>query len=132
MGIFNRQKLDDKAKRIAKSNAKVAGATLKVTLPQRPPITEGNEGLFDQCPSCKAVIYGEDLINNFNVCPTCGYHYRLSARQRILWTADTDTFEEFNTKLVGLNPLDFPGYDEKINNIPRVFKRRRSHRDRHM
>jgi len=116
MGIFNRQKLDDKAKRIAKSNAKVAGATLRVTLPPRPPITEGNEGLFEQCPGCKSVIYGEDLINNYNVCPTCGYHYRLSARQRILWTADEGTFEEFNAHLVGENPLDFPGYEEKIIN----------------
>ena len=41
------------------------------------------EGLWSKCPSCSAVLYATDLEKNLNVCPKCGHHNRLSARQRI-------------------------------------------------
>ena len=42
------------------------------------------EGLWSKCPSCEAVLYFTDLENNLHVCPKCGFHNRLSARQRLL------------------------------------------------
>ena len=41
------------------------------------------EGLWSKCPSCEAVLYFTDLENNLHVCPKCGFHNRLSARQRL-------------------------------------------------
>ena len=117
MGIFNREKLDQKARRIAKSNARVTGATLTVTRPVRPVVAEENEGLFNQCPGCKSVVYVEDLEDNLQVCPTCGHHFRLNADQRILLIADEGSFLELNQDLVGTNPLDFPDYDKKLEGI---------------
>lgn len=35
------------------------------------------------CGKCKAVIYGRKLERNLRVCPECGHHHRLSARQRV-------------------------------------------------
>jgi acetyl-CoA carboxylase carboxyl transferase subunit beta len=40
------------------------------------------EGLWSKCPSCDAVLYFTDLEKNLHVCPKCGYHNRLDARQR--------------------------------------------------
>lgn len=75
------------------------------------------EGMWEKCPECGSVIYTDDLIANLNVCTNCGYHFRLSARQRIMYTADDGTFREFDADLIGTNPLDFPGYEEKIQKI---------------
>ena len=75
------------------------------------------EGMWEKCPECGSVIYTDDLIANLNVCTNCSYHFRLSARQRIMYTADEGTFVETNADMIGTNPLDFPGYDSKIRKI---------------
>lgn len=75
------------------------------------------EGMWEKCPECGSVIYTDDLIANLNVCTNCSHHFRLSARQRIMYTADDGTFKEFDADLIGTNPLDFPGYEEKIQKI---------------
>ncbi|MDR3353390.1 MAG: acetyl-CoA carboxylase carboxyl transferase subunit beta, partial [Zoogloeaceae bacterium] len=41
------------------------------------------EGLWHKCPACEAVLYVTDLETNLQVCPKCGYHHRLKARQRL-------------------------------------------------
>lgn len=47
------------------------------------------------------------------VCPYCGHHHRLSARERIAMTFDPDSFVELDTELRSGNPLQFPDYQEK-------------------
>ncbi len=75
---------------------------------------EVHEGLWEKCSSCGSVIYSDDLLSNLSCCPACGHHFRLSARQRILYTVDEGSFEEINEKLIGKNPLDFPAYEKKL------------------
>ena len=41
------------------------------------------EGLWRKCPSCEAVLYATDLEQNLSVCPKCGHHHRLKARERL-------------------------------------------------
>ena len=36
------------------------------------------EGLWIKCDECKEVIYRKEVEANLNVCPKCGYHFRLS------------------------------------------------------
>jgi acetyl-CoA carboxylase carboxyl transferase subunit beta len=67
------------------------------------------------CPSCHARISEADMIRNQKVCPNCNYHYTLTARERITLTVDEDSFQEFDLNLKTLNPLNFPGYDEKLD-----------------
>lgn len=113
MGLFSRDIIGEKARRIAESNARVMGTTVRVTRPAPVDAPEQQEAqVFDRCPSCHGVLYAEDLEQNGRVCPNCGYHFRLSARERIAITADV--FEEFNGDLVAGNPLNFPGYEEKL------------------
>ncbi|MEN6327339.1 MAG: acetyl-CoA carboxylase, carboxyltransferase subunit beta [Syntrophomonas sp.] len=83
------------------------------------PVTEDvfrEEKLLGQtsCPSCHARISDLDMIRNHKVCPNCNYHYTLTAWERITLTVDEDSFQEFDTRLQSLNPLNFPGYDEKL------------------
>lgn len=67
------------------------------------------------CPSCHARISELDMIRNHKVCPKCNYHYTLTAWERITLTVDENSFREFDSSLITLNPLNFPGYDEKLD-----------------
>ena len=74
-------------------------------------------GLWTKCPECEAPTYRKELGNNLYVCPKCGYHFSISARQRIDCFADEGTFEETDARLSSLDPLEFKGpktYKEKL------------------
>lgn len=71
-------------------------------------------GMWSKCEKCAKILYTEDLRENFNVCPNCGHHFKLGAYERIKYLTDENSFVEFNKKMVGKNPLDFNGYEEKI------------------
>ncbi len=67
-----------------------------------------------KCNKCLRILYKEDISLNFMVCPFCEYHFRLDPRKRIEYLSDKDTFEEFDSNILSSNPLQFPGYLEKI------------------
>lgn len=69
----------------------------------------------DICPGCGAPGDGEAIAVNLNVCPSCGYHYRMEPAERIAYLADPDSFSEFSANLRSLNPIDLAGYEEKLN-----------------
>lgn len=66
------------------------------------------------CKNCEGMIERKDFLDNLHVCPRCGYHYRLNARERISMVCDKDTFIELYPDLESANPLEFPEYDQKI------------------
>lgn len=73
-----------------------------------------------KCPSCKNE-YSEIFIKkNLRICPGCGYHMTVSAKERIEQLMDRGSFKEQNSELVTGNPLRFPGYRNKIKNIQQV------------
>ena len=74
------------------------GAERKSTLP---------EGLWSKCPSCDAVLYMTDLEKNAQVCPKCGHHNRLDARQRIDLLLDPEGRFEIGAEVVPVDPLKF-------------------------
>lgn len=75
----------------------------------------GQEGaMWESCPNCKELAPTETLDKNLRVCPHCAYHVRLSAEERIRILADPDSFQPMFMDVLPTNPLDFPGYDEKI------------------
>lgn len=71
-------------------------------------------GLWRKCNSCNRPIYTEDVKNHYYVCPKCGGYFRVHAYRRIEMIADAGSFDEWNTELSGSNPLEFPGYEEKL------------------
>jgi acetyl-CoA carboxylase carboxyl transferase subunit beta len=48
-----------------------------------PQKTVRTEGLWVRCPSCRQIIFKGELEANLQVCPKCGYHFRIDARARI-------------------------------------------------
>lgn len=72
------------------------------------------DGLWIKCKSCNQIIYHKDLEQNLQVCTKCGYHFRISALQRIKQMTDTDSFHELYHDLAPVNPLEFPEYSEKL------------------
>jgi acetyl-CoA carboxylase carboxyl transferase subunit beta len=46
------------------------------------------EGLWLKCLGCNAVLYSTELTKNLMVCPSCNFHHRISARQRIAHILD--------------------------------------------
>lgn len=73
--------------------------------------------LLFKCPRCQKVIFKNDFLIADGVCTNCGYHSRLTARERIEKTADKGSFVEYDKNLCSVNPLDFPGYDEKLDDL---------------
>lgn len=72
------------------------------------------DGMWTKCKKCDNIIYKEDLNSSFKVCPKCGYNFRLSAYERIKFTFDENSFNEFSNNIKERNPLDFAGYEEKL------------------
>ena len=68
-------------------------------------------GLWISCPKCQQSIYHKDL-GKYKTCPNCYYGFRIHARERLEWLVDT--FQEFDTDLETKDPLNFPGYKEKL------------------
>ena len=69
------------------------------------------DDLWTKCPKCGETILTKDL-DQYSTCPHCRYGFRISARQRLKWLVDQ--FTEFDTELQTNDPLNFPGYNEKI------------------
>jgi acetyl-CoA carboxylase carboxyl transferase subunit beta len=72
------------------------------------------EGLWAKCTQCGDMLYQPELQQELFVCRHCGHHRRLSARERIAITADEGTFRERDADLRSSDPLNFPGYVEKL------------------
>ena len=65
------------------------------------------EGLWSKCPSCEAVLYATDLENNLNVCPKCGHHNRLKARERLDLLLDPEGRFEIGAEVLPVDTLKF-------------------------
>lgn len=74
------------------------------------------EGLWVKCPKCGKMIYRDDIRENFYACPKCGGYFRIKTRTRIRLVLDKGSFEEWGTDIPDKNPLDFPQYEEKLEN----------------
>jgi acetyl-CoA carboxylase carboxyl transferase subunit beta len=70
-----------------------------------------------KCPNraCSQILLQKELETNLKVCKKCGYHFRLGARERIELLIDEESFEPFEFGLLTTDPLEFPGYREKLN-----------------
>lgn len=66
-----------------------------------------------KCPRCQATNPLSKYEELHRVCPSCNYHGRLSARERIAITVDKESFKEFDADMKSGNPIDFPEYNEK-------------------
>lgn len=73
-------------------------------------------GLMKKCNGCQKIFYEKEWTKNLNVCPECGLHHQLPAFERIEILCDEATFEEWDQALQSNDPLEFPGYKQKVIN----------------
>lgn len=59
------------------------------------------------CLACGASLSGSTKYRRLRVCPTCGYHYTISARRRVAAMADEGSFKETSKWIQSLDPLEF-------------------------
>jgi acetyl-CoA carboxylase carboxyl transferase subunit beta len=65
------------------------------------------EGLWVKCDRCRQILYNKELARNFKVCPKCGFHFRLSAPERLRMLFDDEEYVELDTNLRSSDPLKF-------------------------
>ena len=75
------------------------------------------DGLMKKCNSCKTAVFVEEVKQNDYICPHCNNYFRMHAYRRIQRIADLDSFEEWDTGLQTKNPLQFKGYEEKLEKL---------------
>src|SRR5678810_1493154 len=70
-------------------------------------IRDRTENVFVKCEGCEAHLYTRDLEESHQVCPHCGYHFRLGARERLSMLFDDGKFEELDAEVISIDPLEF-------------------------
>lgn len=94
-----------------KTNTRAHYIALRHSRPEVP------SGLLRKCNKCGAAIIAEDVKNGYYICPKCHGYFRVHAYRRFEMIADEGSFEEWDKEMDFVNPLDFPGYEEKIAHL---------------
>lgn len=75
------------------------------------------DGLFQKCEKCGDIIYSEDVISNYYICPSCNNYFRIMPRTRLSMVLDKGSFTEWDIDLPVSDPLEFPGYLTKVEHM---------------
>jgi len=84
------------------------------TIPSEKTKRDIPDGLMTKCPKCGTIQYSKELDKNLKVCTACGYHFRLNAIERLEMILDEGRLFEYDSDMVSVDPLGFPGYAEKL------------------
>ena len=88
--------------------------TLKISGKKR---REMPEGLWTKCPGCSEMVDNITIDENMKVCPKCGHHFTMGARERIATLLDEGSFKESDSGMMAVDPLGFKGvatYEERL------------------
>jgi len=81
------------------------------------------EGLWIKCDQCKETIYKKEVEANHSVCPKCGHHFHLSARERFELLFDDNKYKEFASDIRSGDPLEFRD-TKRYSDRLRVYEQR--------
>lgn len=71
-------------------------------------------GIWRVCDGCGEYVTNEEIKRNLFICPKCDHYYTFPVEDRLNHLLDKGSFEEFESSLASKNPLDFDGYDQKL------------------
>ncbi len=74
--------------------------------PQKPQ-SQVPSGLWIKCEECKSLLFRGELESNFMVCPKCGYHFPVPAKDRLYMLFDRGSYEELDRELTPVDVLGF-------------------------
>lgn len=104
--------------KLVPSTIRTDASTKKSTVP---------EGLWNKCPNCNGILYNTELERNFNVCPKCEHHMRISARTRLNMFLDEEGREEIGKDIKPVDPLRFKDSKKYKDRIIQAQKKTREH-----
>lgn len=81
------------------------------------------EGLWNKCADCQAVLYAVELQHGLQVCPKCGHHMRLGARERLLAFLDADSLQWLGE---GVTPVDMLKFRDRKRYRDRLVEAKKS------
>ncbi|MFW6139865.1 MAG: acetyl-CoA carboxylase, carboxyltransferase subunit beta [Acidobacteriota bacterium] len=62
---------------------------------------------WTRCNNCRRILYKQDILDNFYVCPSCGFHFRISAKKRLELIYDHSEYELYDEDIYSTDPLGF-------------------------
>jgi acetyl-CoA carboxylase carboxyl transferase subunit beta len=65
------------------------------------------ENVFVKCEGCETHLFKGELDDGLQVCKNCGYHFRIGARERLKLLFDEGKFEELDSEVISIDPLEF-------------------------
>jgi len=65
------------------------------------------ENVFVKCDGCEAHLFKGELEDGLQVCKHCGFHFRIGARERLALLFDDAKFEELDSEVISIDPLEF-------------------------
>ncbi|BCJ88020.1 acetyl-CoA carboxylase, carboxyltransferase subunit beta [Effusibacillus dendaii] len=74
-------------------------------------------GIMTKCKQCSELLISRELEKHLKTCPRCGYHFPISAPERISFTLDEGSFIEYDKGLTTADPLQFADYPDKIRQV---------------
>lgn len=80
-------------------------------------------GLWRLCDDCGTSSLAEDVAAALGTCPSCGKHFRINARTRLMQLLDSDSITEIAPDLAPADPL---GFADSKNYLDRVKSARKS------
>lgn len=69
------------------------------------------------CPDCQKQVSRSAVVANYYICTECGSYFRVRTKNRIRMVCDSNTFQSWFEDLETGNPLQFPGYEEKLQSV---------------
>lgn len=81
------------------------------------------DGLWNRCEGCDATLYQPDLEKNLHVCPKCGFHARIGARQRLEIFLDSSERRELAADVEPVDQLRFQDvkkYKERLSSAQKA------------
>jgi len=81
---------------------------------------KGGRAGWKRCGACGEIVEAGNLARNLRVCPECGHHERLHARERLRATLDEGSFSEFDAGVTSCDPLRFRGRESYPGRLRRV------------
>ncbi len=80
------------------------------------------ENVFVKCDGCEAHLYKRELEESHQVCSHCGHHFRIGARERLQMIFDDGKFEELDSEVISIDPLEFTDTKPYVDRLRQATK----------
>ena len=73
--------------------------------------------LWQNCPNCGNIMHHKDMYENFHICNSCDYHFRMPVEKRIEMLFGKENFYELELEKIEDDPLNFTDTKKYIDRL---------------